>query len=188
MSRRPFFVVIFLFMSFCATNAQTTQNDALINKLGTAVADAKAKVALNEKKIAAADSLIDAGKKMIDESKDEIKAIDAESKKYEKDYAPRYKAIKKLTGSKDKAEARKASNELRTLEAEHRTANRGFEAKMNNAYKKQNLGLAAIDKGQKAKYFAKTALDTAEDALKTAQEKYDAATTPAEEKGKGKSK
>ena len=188
MISRHFFVVMSTIMAICGSNAQTAQSDAVINKLETAINDAKARVALNEKKIAAADSLIDLGKKMIDESKDEIKAIDAESKKYEKDYAPRYKAIKKLTASKDKAEARKASNELRTLEAEHRTANRGFEAKMNNAYKKQNLGLAAIDKGQKAKYFAKTALDTAEDALKTAQEKYDEATTPAEEKGKGKSK
>lgn len=188
MKLKSHFVLYLFLLSPAFTLAQQGSGTSDLTRLETAINDAKDRVALNEKKIAAADSLIDAGKKMIDESKDEIKAIDAESKKYEKDYAARYKVVKKLTGSKDKAEAKKAAADLRALETEHRNTNRAFEARMNNAYKKQTVGLSAIDKGQKAKYYAKTALDTSNDALKAAQKKYGDATASPDDKAKGKDK
>ena len=185
---RSFSITVILTLTGFTLQAQTVPNSAAVAKLETAVNDAKAKVALNEKKITAADSIIDAGKKLIDEAKDEIKSIDAESKKYEKDYASRFKTVKKLTGSKDKTEAKKAATDLRALETEHRNTNRNFELKMNNAYKRQTTGLSTIDKGQKAKFTAKTALDNSNDALKAAQQKYEDATGTGDDKGKGKNK
>jgi hypothetical protein len=175
------FIPVVAFTQQVQTISSTGKNEAALNA-------ARTKVLLNEKKLVAADSLIAAGKKMLDESKDEIKAIDAESKNYEKEFSVRYKAVKKLSGSKDKAEAKKALADIRTLDIEHRNTNRVFETRMNTAYRKQATALTTIDKGQKAKASAKDALQVANDALKSAQEKYDAETGAAPEKGKGKNK
>ena len=187
---RNSFTIILLIISTLNGHTQALDNSAAINKLEAALANAKNKVAIDEKKINSADSIIEAGKKVTDEAKEDIKNIDEESKKYEKDFASRYKDIKKLTGSKDKTVAKKAALDLRALDSEHRTTNRGFETKMNNAYRKQATGYSIISKGQKAKNTAKDSLTSSLDMLKAAQKNYDSATEVKNDNGreKGKSK
>lgn len=160
-----------------------------VKTLETGVNNAKAKVAMNERKIAVADSLITSGNQLLAESKAETKVIDADSKKLEKDYAAKQKPLLKLSTSKDKAEAMKAKADLKALDMQYKADQKAIEARVKDATKKQTTGTANIAKGKNAKGTAQDALKTSKEALKTAQEKYDAATAPAEDKnakGKGK--
>jgi hypothetical protein len=179
------FTLIVLSLS-CQAFSQTSKSQAELARLQTAVENAKNKVALNEKKIAAADSVIEAGKRMIDEAKSEVKMIDSESKKYEKEFEVRYKHVKKLTGSKDKTVAKKATSDLRALDNEHRKTNDSLVTRMNISYKKQATGLSTINKGKNSKASAKEALNAAEKSLDAARKKYEEATAPGK-KSTGKS-
>lgn len=187
-SRALFFAVLFNIISLIA-GAQTDKRPEDLKKLESAITNAKARVAMNEKKVVAADSIINTGKKMIDESKADAKNVDSESRKLEKDYAAKYKSLRKLSNSRNKAEANKARTDLRALESEHKTKNRALETEFNNALKNQNAGIANIEKGRTARMNAKDALKVSIDDLKAAQAKYDAATATDENvavKGKRK--
>ncbi len=169
--------------------AQTDAKAAQLKTLETSLANAKARVALQEKKIAAADSTVNAGTQLIKSSKTELKAVDAESKKLEKDYAAKQKPLQKLTASKDKAEAAKARADIKALDTQYKIDNKALETRLREATKKQTTGASAIERGKTAKKNAQDGLKAATAALKTAQAKYDAATAPAEDKnskGKGK--
>jgi hypothetical protein len=178
MQLKPTLVALALIILPEGALSQVSRSQADLARLQLALDNAKKRVVLNEKKIAAADSTIEAGQKLIDEAKAEIKSIDSGSKTYQKEYNSKYKAVKKLTGSKDKTEAKKASTDLKALEAEYHKTDNGFVTRMNNAYKKQSAGASVINRGMNAKAAAKEALKAAGNSLKAAQEKYDAAAAP----------
>src|SRR5512140_2094408 len=80
------------------TNAQVDKKQAELKKLETSLANAKTKVALNERQLAKSDSLITLGTKMIAESKTETKVIEAERKKLDKENVTKQKPLTKLSG------------------------------------------------------------------------------------------
>jgi hypothetical protein len=155
--------------------AQTDQKAVALQNLETALSNAKAKVAVNERKLTVADSLINAGTQMLAESKTEIKAVDAESKNLEKDNAAKQKPLTKLSTSKDKGESVKAKADLKALEVQYRSDAKAFDTRLRAAEKKQTMGNAAITRGKAAKKTAQDALKTSQATLKTVQAKYDAA-------------
>lgn len=163
------------------TRAQTDKNAAQLKNLETGIANAKAKVAINERKLAVADSLITLGTQMVAESKTEIKTIDAESKKLEKDHSSNLKPLTKLSTSKDKGEATKARSDLKALEVQYRSDAKGLDTRLRAAEKKQTTGNANVTKGKTAKKSAQDALKISQAALKAAQAKYDAASGSAED-------
>lgn len=164
------------------------QTDKL-KALETSVNNAKAKVSLNERKLVIADSLVNVGNQMISESKAETKAIDADSKKLDKDYSVRQKPLVKLAASKDKAEALKSRADLKVIDTQYRADTKAIETRIRDAAKKQSTGSANVARGKTAKKTAQDALKASQALLKTAQAKYDAAAAPPEDnnaKGKGK--
>ncbi len=117
---------------------------------------------------------------MISEGKAEVKVIYSESDKIEKEYASAHKPLEKLSTSKDKAEAAKARADLKALDAKYRTDNISLETRLRNAQRMQTSGASYIARGKTAKMNSRDALKTSSSALKAAQEKYDAAAAPDE--------
>ncbi|OFY65310.1 MAG: hypothetical protein A2V64_11100 [Bacteroidetes bacterium RBG_13_43_22] len=180
--------ILFLVISLIAVS-QTDKKAAELRNLEAGIAIAKARIALNENKIADADSVINAGKKMIDESKADARSVDSDSRKLEKDYAAKHKSLRKLASSRDKTEANKARTELRALETWYKSSNRALETRLKDAIKKQTSGIASIERGKTAKKNARDALGVSIDALKAAQAKFDKAIAPVEKESlKGKSR
>jgi hypothetical protein len=165
-----FFLLIPVF-----TQGQTDQKAAALKNLETGISTAKAKVALNERKLAVADSLIESGTRLLAESKTETKVIDAESKKLDKDYAAKQKPMTKLSTSKDKAEATKAKADLKALTAQYKIDSKALEIRIKESTKKTTTGNANLTKGKAAKKSAQDALKMSQAALEAAQTKYDAA-------------
>lgn len=156
------------------TQAQTANNASELKNLEAGIATAKAKVTLNERKVAVADSLIESGNKLIAESKAETKTIDAEKKKLEKDYAAKQKPLTRLSTSKDKAEAVKARADLKALDLQYRTDAKALDARLRDSAKKLTKGNSNLTKGKAARKSAQDALKISQSALKVAQGKYDA--------------
>jgi len=169
------FVSILLQMILVPAAAQTDRKAAELKSLEAAVAAARARVAMNEKRVADADSIINAGKRMLDESKAELKAVDSDSRKLEKKYASQRKPVSRLVNSKERAEANKGKADLRAIDAQYKTDNRALETRLREAVRKQTTGITNIQKGKTARKNAMEALKVSNSALKTAQDKYDAA-------------
>ena len=172
---KALFASILLQIVLVPAAAQTDRKAAELKSLEAAVANAKARVAINEKRVADADSIINAGKRMLDESKAEMKAVDSGSRKLEKEHEAGLKSLQKLVKSKDKAEASKARLDLRAFETEYKAANRALETRLREATRKQTTGITNIQKGKTARKNAMEALKVSTSALKAAQAKYDAA-------------
>jgi hypothetical protein len=171
--------------------AQTDKKAVELKKLETSLNAAKAKVALNERKMEVADSLVNAGTQMVSDAKAEIKAITAERKKLDKDYATEQKSASKLSNSKDKDEAKKGKEDLKSLSLKYRADAKVLDTRLSAANKKSTTGEANITKGKAGKGSAKAALKTSNEALDAAQKRYDAATgteekTPAKDAKKKK--
>ena len=167
--------------------AQTDKKAAELKKLENNVANAKAKVALNEHQLTVSDSLITTGNQQIAESKTETKAIEAERKKLDKDNATQKKSLMKLTTSKDKEEAVKARADLKALNTQYMADSKALNLRSKDATKKMTTGNTNLTKGKANKKSAKDALKLSQNALDAAQAKYDDATAPAENSG-GKNK
>jgi hypothetical protein len=165
----------FFLMSTVLVMAQTDKKALELKRLETAVTTAKAKVALNERKGEVADSLVEVGNTMMADAKTEAKAVNAERKKLDKDYAADQKAATKLSNSKDKDEAAKARTDLKAMGVKYRADVKALDTRMIAASKKNSTGESNIAKGKTAKANAKTALKAANESLKTAQERYDEA-------------
>jgi hypothetical protein len=172
---RIFAMLAFLLLATALTQAQTDKKAVELKKLETGLATAKAKVALNERKLNTADSLITVGTKLTAESKTEIKAIEAERKKLDKDYATRQKSVTKLSTSKDKEVATKAKADLKIMGAQYKSDSKALATRLSIATKKSTTGEANITKGKTVKSNAKDALKISKAALDAAQEKYDVA-------------
>jgi hypothetical protein len=175
-----FFVVLsFLLTASLLINAQTPspqdKKAAELKRLETGVNTAKAKVDLNERKLAVADSLITAGNQLTSESKTEIKAITSEKKRLDKDYATQQKSLQKLTTSKDKDEATQARADLKALSAKYKLDSKALDTRMKDATKKSTTGTNDLTKGKANKSTVKDALKIAKTNLAEAQKKYDAA-------------
>ncbi|MFH0843548.1 MAG: hypothetical protein V1903_13145 [Bacteroidota bacterium] len=172
---KALFVTIPLLMILVPAVAQTDRKAAEMKNLEAAVANARVRVAMNEKRVTDADSIINAGKRMLDESKAELKAVDSDSRKLEKKYAAERKPESRLVNSKDKTEANKARTDLRAIDAQYKTDNRALEIRLRESVRKQTTGITNIQKGKIARKNAMEALKVSKSALKTAQAKYDAA-------------
>lgn len=168
-------ILSFLLLAPALLQAQTDKKAVELKKLETSVALAKAKVALNERKMAVADSLITAGNKLLNEAVAEDKVISAERKKLDKEYATQQKSATKLSTSKDKEVATKAKADLKAMTLKYRTDSKALDTRLNAAVKKSNNGDANIAKGKTGKANAKDALKVSRAALDDAQKKYDAA-------------
>jgi chromosome segregation ATPase len=166
----PFFLLNPVF-----TQAQMDKKAAELKKLEPGIATAKAKVALNERKMAVADSLIESGNQLVAESKAEIKTINAENNKLDKDHAVRQKPLTKLSTSKDKGESNKARADLKALNVQYRSDAKALNTRLKDATKKLTKGNANLTKGKAAKKSAQDALKISKATLKAAQAKYDAA-------------
>jgi hypothetical protein len=165
------------------TQAQTDRKAIELKNLETGIATAKAKVVQNERKLAIADSIITTGTQMVAESKTEIKAVDTESKKLEKDNAAKQKPLIKLSTSKDKGESVKAKADLKALDVQYRSDAKAFDTRLRAAEKKQTMGNANLTRGKTAKKSAQDALKFSQANLKVAQAKYDAASASGEDTG-----
>lgn len=154
--------------------AQTYKKTAELKNLGSGVAAAKVKVALNERKLAIADSLINSGNKLVAESKTDNKIIDTERKKLDKDYTVKQNPLTKLSTSKDKGESTKARADLKALSVQYRSDTKALANRLKDATKKLTKGNANLTKGKAAKKSAQDALKASRATLKVAQAKYDA--------------
>lgn len=172
---RIFILLPFLLMASVITNAQADKKQAELKKLETSLNAAKAKVALNEQQLAKSDSLISLGTQMVAESKTETKAIEADRKKLDKDYATKQKSLTKLTTSKDKDEAGKARTDLKTLTVQYNSDIKALTNRQKDATKKLSTGNANLTRGKAGKKNAQDALKISRKALDLAQEKYDSA-------------
>jgi chromosome segregation ATPase len=175
MNYRILVMLSFFLLIPVLTQAQTDKKATELKNLETGIATAKAKVAMNERKLAIADSVITTGTQMIAESKTEIKAVDAESKKLDKDLAANKKPLTKLSTSKDKGESIKAKADLKALDVQYRSDAKALDTRLRAAEKKQTTGNANLTKGKAAKKSAQDALKISRAALNAAQAKYDAA-------------
>ena len=155
------------------TQAQTDKKAAELKNLGRGIATAKAKVALNERKVTVADSLIESGDRLIAESKTETKTIEAERKKLDKDNSAKQKPLTKFSTSKDKAESTKARADLKALNVQYRSDVKALDTRLRDAKKKSTKGNANLTKGKAAKKSAQDALKVSKATLKAAQSKYD---------------
>lgn len=180
MNFRNLVMLPFLLLIPVLTQAQTDQKAAELKKLETSIATAKAKVALNERKLTISDSLITSGTQLLAESKTETKAIAAERKKLDKDNATKQKPLTKLSTSKDKGESSKARADLKALDVQYRLDSKALDTRLKDATKKLNTGNANLTKGKAAKKNAQDALKISRTALDAAQAKYNAATTSGE--------
>jgi hypothetical protein len=171
----------FLLLIPVLSRAQTDKKADELKRLETGIAAAKAKVALNERKLAIADSLITSGTQLIAESKAETKVIYAESKKLDKDNAARQKPLTKLSTSKDKGESGKAKADLKALDVQYKSDSKALETRLKEATKKATTGSANLTKGKAAKKNAQDALKISRTALDNAQAKYDAASASGED-------
>ena len=182
-----FFVILSVILLVPAiTQAQADKKEIELKKLEAGVNTAKAKVALNERKLAVADSLITAGTTLIAESKTETKAINAEAKKVDKEFAANEKPLTKQTASKEKEEATQARTQLKALNAQYKADTKALTTRLTAATKKETTGNANIAKGKAAKSNVKDALKLSREALDVAQEKYDAVANPVPPKGSKK--
>jgi hypothetical protein len=165
-----FFLLIPVF-----SQAQADKKAAELKKLGTGIATAKAKVVLNERKMAVADSIIESGNQLIAESKTETRTIDAERKKLDKDNNARKKPLTKLSTSKDKEESKQARIDLKALNMQYRSDAKALDTRLRDAIKKLTKGNANLKKGTAARKSTRDALKASKAMLKVAQAKYDAA-------------
>jgi hypothetical protein len=157
------------------TQAQANKKAAELKKLGMGIATAKAKVALNERKMAVSDSLIESGNQLIAESKLETRTIDAERKKLDKENTAKQKPLTKLSTSKDKEESSQARIDLKALNVRYRSDAKALDTRLRDATKKLTKGNANIKKGKAARKSAQAALKASKATLKVVQAKYDAA-------------
>lgn len=187
------FIVVLSFLLFTPlliqgqTPSPQDKKAADLKRLETGVNTAKAKVDLNERKLTVADSLITAGNQLTGESKTEIKAINADRKKLDKEYATQQKSLTKQTTSKDKEEATQARADLKALTAKYKLDSKALDTRMKDATKKSTTGTNDLTKGKANKSTAKDALKISKENLAAAQEKYDAVAN-AGEKGTSKKK
>jgi hypothetical protein len=180
--------IIFAGMSLAQAQGQPDKKEAELKKLETGVNQAKGKVAVQERKLAVADSLVNAGTKMITESKVEIKNVNAELKKLDKDFATEQKPLMKASTSKDKEEATQAKADLKALNTKYKADQKVLNTRLQAANKKATTGEANVNKGKAAKAAGKDAMKAAKDALTVAQKKYDTAASAGEGNAKGKKK
>ena len=186
---RILFISSILLFTPVLIQAQTDKKATDLKKLETALATAKARVALNEHQLSVADSLITLGTKQIAESKTETKAIDTDRKKLDKDNAAKQKSLVKLSTSKDKEEAVKARSDLKALDVQYKSDSRALSNRLKDATKMLSAGNSNLSKGKATKKNAQDALRISKTSLKTAQAKYDAASSPVENSDtKGKKK
>ena len=165
----------FLLLTSILANAQADKRQAELKKLETSLAAAKAKVALNEQQLAKSDSLITLGTQMTTEAKTENKAIEADRKKLDKEYATSQKSLTKLSTSKDKDESSKARADLKALSLQYSSDSKALGARLKDATKKMSTGNANLTRGKAGKKSAQDALKISRKALDLAQEKYDSA-------------
>jgi chromosome segregation ATPase len=181
-----------LFMLFiaipCVTFAQVDKKAAELKKLETGVNTAKNNVAKNEKLLAKADSLIAIGTTQVNDSKVEIKTIETERKKLDKDYGTSKKSLAKLATSKDKAEVTQAKADFKTLDIKYKADVKALDLRLRESTKKSTTGSANLDKGKMNKKTAEDGLKTSQAALEVAQAKYDAASGTGEGNGDDKKK
>ncbi len=161
--------------------AQVDKKAAELKKLENNVILAKIKFTKYENMLVTADSLIEAGTNMTNDSKIEKKAISAEGKRLDKEYATNKKPLAKLTTSKNKEEATKAKAELKTLDTKYKTDSKELENRLKVATKNESTGNADLTKGKNSKKTAQEGLKTAQAALDAAEAKYEAVKNPVEE-------
>jgi len=179
-SFRILIMLPFLLLAPVLTNAQADKKQAELKKLETSLAAAKAKVALNERRLTISDSLVTLGTQMIAESKTETKAIEAERKKLDKDNVTKQKSLTKLSTSKDKDEANQARVDLKALDVQYKSDSKALGIRLKDATKKMSTGNANLTRGKTGKKSAQDALKISRKALDTAQEKYDNANVSGE--------
>jgi hypothetical protein len=165
----------FLLLTSVLANAQADKKQAELKKLETSLATAKAKVALNEQQLSKSDSLITLGTQMTAEAKTENKAIEADRKKLDKEYATNQKSLTKLSTSKDKDESSKARADLKALSLQYNSDSKALGARLKDATKKMSTGNANLTRGKAGKKSAQDALKISRKSLDIAQEKYDSA-------------
>ena len=165
----------FLLLTSVLANAQADKKQAELKKLETSLATAKAKVALNEQQLSKSDSLITLGTQMTAEAKTENKAIEADRKKLDKEYATNQKSLTKLSTSKDKDESSKARADLKALSLQYNSDSKALGARLKDATKKMSAGNANLTRGKAGKKSAQDALKISRKSLDIAQEKYDSA-------------
>jgi hypothetical protein len=168
-------ILAFTLMTTAFTRAQSFRRSAELGGLNKGIVEARAKVAVNEKKVAAADSIINMGSLLTEEATKESKEVEAARRKLDKEYGARQKVLLKLSASKDRAETSKARADLKSLTLKYRSDIKDLTNRSKEATKKLTKGNAALKKGKAARQSAAYSLKVSKAALKDAQARYDAA-------------
>lgn len=179
-----------LFALFLSVGAQTPEakKEAEMKKLETNLATAKAALAKVEKQKAKNDSLVEVANKMIDEGEAEMKTLEAEVKKADKEYATQVKSLDKQSASKDKETATQAKADLKKLDLQFKADMKVTDTKVKAAMKKMTTGEGMLVKCGTAEKTINEAMKKAMSGVEAVEEKIAAINAEAASAEKEKEK
>ena len=165
--------IITCFVYYVPAHSQDDKNAAKLQMLKDKVTMAEAKVADAERKLFIADSLIETGYKMADEADAEFSRLDEEKKNSNKEYVAQYKALSKETKSKDPEVAKRAGEELKTLETSYNEETKKREAEIKILTKQAEKGNSNVEKGKDKKKDAEVKVKESNEKLEAARAAYE---------------
>lgn len=180
-----------LLLSFCIMNSfllhsqSNTANDkkaAQIKKCEDALHSAETKLAISEKQLAAADSMVNVSSQSIREAKTELKTIEVDRKKLDKDFSANRKPLEKQAQSKEKDDAVQGKADLKALEMQYKADSKAMDTRFKEATKKLTSGETGLAKGKENQKKAKEACKTNGFAVEVAQLNLDEASGSGEKK------
>jgi hypothetical protein len=161
--------------------AQTDRKAMERKKLETNRNTARTKVEHSRRMVEVSDSLTTTGIQMVNDAKADLKSVETDRKKVDKEYAANEKLLLKQSNSKDKAEADKAKAELKKLDTQYKADAKALATREKDANKKWTTGESNMARGKASKKTAEDALKTSQQALDAAEASYNAAS--GEDKG-----
>ncbi len=167
-------ILLFGFLLFATSSFGQTAEEKQALKVQQAEANlekAKLNLIKAERKVTVADSLIDIGIQNQIEGKDELKQLEIELKRFEKEYKVNSKAIYKRMNTDDDVEYLVAQKEMKELDAQYKAFLKQNDQKAKSALKKEAKGGADQEKGKGQKKPAEDGLIKAQSALEVAQAK-----------------
>ncbi len=177
-------------------NAQktwTSKDSSAVDKLKRNVLLAETKLKAAQIKVDLADSLVQVGSSQVSEGKTTQKQLKAETKNMDKQHSAERKSFVKLSGSKNRDEAKEAKIELKKIDTQYKTEAKDLANKVKANDKLITTGQRNLDKGKTyTKTYGKTlkenqsAFNNAQDALDYKLDELNQVDEPEKEKKKKK--
>jgi hypothetical protein len=164
-------IVFFLLAAFISNGQVPKGNEAAVKAAETELALAKSELVKAERLVYTADSMLTAGTNLQNEGKMELKNAETEMKAFSREDQAARKPLEKQATSKDKADAIKATEDIKKLDIRLYTQIRDNDTKSKNALKKITAGDKAFQKAKSLKVTAQNGLLAARNKVKLAEEK-----------------